>query len=421
MEQRPHQREGGEQPPEEIQGGHGRGGEPHPAPHGLSLEYGYLRPIPPEGDSWDEWVIERGIEAAAREDRNIDDRTAHYIAAQLHEGQASALYSLASTGNISPDIHDELTRDFDQQTERVRNWINWFGTYCMDRADHGPLEGWNERVRDRDRDEIEALRRNQTIAELDTLFGEQPAEEIGDVGELGWFGLVRHQGRPGGLILSQDEQGFKHVWETDSDQELQDRWAAVNQEYDRFYGEVTESAARAEGERSADDHSPGELVKRDRLANLDERLAPLPDLGDIPRPGSGETISSGYEWMEQLPDGWHVEPSWGRDGWDLGAWPLIVVALFVDEKSDRYAVATYTEGDVTVNRYQSRGALYVAVNKIAEFHWRMEQSLGPDDLPEGEGLLAKHCGPYSRDRYDREVVAELAGRERPSIEPDTGE
>jgi hypothetical protein len=55
---------------------------------------------------------------------------------------------------------------------------------------------------------------------------------------------------------------------------------------------------------------------------------------------------------------------------------------------------------------QSRGALYVAVNDIAEFHWRMEQSIGPDDLPKGEGLLAKHCGPFSWERLRRERAAE---------------
>lgn len=118
------------------------------------------------------------------------------------------------------------------------------------------------------------------------------------------------------------------------------------------------------------------------------------------------SFESGYEWMEHLPAGWHAEPVWGRDGWDLGAWPLIVVALFVDEERNRYGVATYTEGDVTVERYRSRGALYVAVNEIAEFHWRMGQALGPRDLPEERGLLAQHCGPYSEERHRREIAAE---------------
>ena len=147
-------------------------------------------------------------------------------------------------------------------------------------------------------------------------------------------------------------------------------------------------------------------VPPERLADLAARLTPLPDLGDIPLPLPSRSADSGYDWMERLPQGWHVESSWGRDGWDLGAWPLVAVALFVDETDGRYAMATYTEGDVTVQRYGSLGALYVAVNEIAEFHWRLGESRGPEDLPEGKGLLAKHCGPFSWERLERDKSAE---------------
>ena len=41
-----------------------------------------------------------------------------------------------------------------------------------------------------------------------------------------------------------------------------------------------------------------------RLADLDERLVPLPDLGDISRPPTGYGFGGGYEWMEEgLPEG----------------------------------------------------------------------------------------------------------------------
>lgn len=73
---------------------------------------------------------------------------------------------------------------------------------------------------------------------LDALFGEPPEEEVGSVDELGWFGLVRHEGRPGGLVLCQDEQGFRHVFEIDSDQELQQRWSTISGEYERFYRQL---------------------------------------------------------------------------------------------------------------------------------------------------------------------------------------
>lgn len=217
-----------------------------PVPRNTSFEYGYLSSTPPEGDSWDEWVVERGIAVAMREGRDIDDRTARYIASQLHEGQASALYSFASTGNVEePRIHDELTRDFDQQPEKIQRWVNSLGFYCLNRVNKGPIRGWSAQAASEDRADLETLRRNQSIAELDALFGEQPEEEVGDVAELGWFGLMHHEDRPGGLVLAQDERGFRRVWETDSDVELEHRWTAVNDEYGRFYDEREKREAAA--------------------------------------------------------------------------------------------------------------------------------------------------------------------------------
>jgi hypothetical protein len=150
------------------------------------------------------------------------------------------------------------------------------------------------------------------------------------------------------------------------------------------------------------DEAADEARRAARLEGLEERLAPLPDLGEIPPPPSGHAFDSGYGWMAALPEGWYAEPSWGRDGWDLGAWPLIVVALFTDDERELYAVAAFVEHGVTVQRYRSRGALNAAVNDIAEFHWRLGQAQGPRDLPEGNGLRAHHAGPYSRARLARE-------------------
>lgn len=149
-----------------------------------------------------------------------------------------------------------------------------------------------------------------------------------------------------------------------------------------------------------------------RLVELAERLRPLPDLADIPEPLPGGMASSGFDWIDRLSHGWHVEPVWGRDGWDLGSWPLVAVGLFVDEVHGRYAVATYVEGDVDVRRYGSLGALHVAVNEIAEYYWRSGESRGPADLPEGSGLLAKHCGPFSSARLDRDKAEELRRQAR---------
>jgi hypothetical protein len=92
-----------------------------------------------------------------------------------------------------------------------------------------------------------------------------------------------------------------------------------------------------------------------------------------------------------------------------------VVALYTDDERELYAVATFTEHDVAVQRYRSRGARNAAVNDIAEFHWRLGQAQGPRDLPEGNGLLAKHAGPYSRGRLAHDRVREE------NQEPEDGE
>lgn len=44
---------------------------------------------------------------------------------------------------------------------------------------------------------------------LDELFGEVPDQEIGTVEDIGWFGLLRREGQPGGVILSQNQYGFR--------------------------------------------------------------------------------------------------------------------------------------------------------------------------------------------------------------------
>jgi hypothetical protein len=100
------------------QGGDPQPTQPPPAPP-------HEQTPPPNQESQDEQVIRQGIEQALHEATEITDRTARYIASQLYEGQTSALYSLASTGAIAETLSDELTRDFDQQTTQVQNWITW--------------------------------------------------------------------------------------------------------------------------------------------------------------------------------------------------------------------------------------------------------------------------------------------------------
>lgn len=111
---------------------------------------------------------------------------------------------------------------------------------------------------------------------------------------------------------------------------------------------------------------------------------------------SSRPYDDGYDWIERLPRGWHVVASWGEDGWDLGSWPYVVIAVFAS--STEWAHAVYVEGDISVHTHESQGELVAAIDEVAEFYWRTGQYSSPDDLPEGKGLLPRHRGPYGRKR-----------------------
>jgi len=91
--------------------------------------------------------------------------------------------------------------------------------------------------------------------DLDELFGEQPNDEVGSVDELPWYGLVKHDGRPGGFLLHEDTQGFRRVHEAETAEALAQAWSTVQHEYEQFYEEraayerATEDAERADFDR----------------------------------------------------------------------------------------------------------------------------------------------------------------------------
>lgn len=132
----PHETEVSAQPPAIADGRSTtspNAGETADAPAGPSYEV---------DETTDERLIREGIERAIAEDRSIDNRTARYIASQLHGGQASALYSLASTGNIDEAVHGELISERLVQPPIVQDWIDHLLAYCVNRLDKGPVEGW---------------------------------------------------------------------------------------------------------------------------------------------------------------------------------------------------------------------------------------------------------------------------------------
>jgi antirestriction protein len=289
---------------------------------------GERQPTPTSERLTDEQLIHYGITEALREERPIDHATARVIASQLHGGQASPLYALASSGALVDGLRAELDswRREDTPVE-LEPWLDALDEYVTGREDGpGPVDGWSrqwptgprreddepdtgeeerppygtlscamgrqvvnasldtgltendeaearralfERItaagvttlgevasvevvgQDDERDSFpwtdaatwspsEVARSNDdeprySDDELDVLFREPLDEEVGSVDELGWYGLVRHAGRSGGLVLIQDEQGFRHVREVPDDEALAGQWAAIQQEYESFY------------------------------------------------------------------------------------------------------------------------------------------------------------------------------------------
>lgn len=60
----------------------------------------------------------------------------------------------------------------------------------------------------------------------------------------------------------------------------------------------------------------------------------------------------GYDYIDELSNGWYAVGLWGSDGWNLGRWPLMVVAHW--DGNGAYAFATRTEGDITIKQFHTR-------------------------------------------------------------------
>ncbi|GAA3085658.1 hypothetical protein GCM10020000_85130 [Streptomyces olivoverticillatus] len=106
----------------------------------------------------------------------------------------------------------------------------------------------------------------------------------------------------------------------------------------------------------------------------------------------------GYDWMRLLPVGWRaVGGCGGSEGWDLGAWPYSVVAHYDCPLGVIYGLAQFTEGDVEVRAFGSRGARDAATDEIALGNW-LHWENGPGGLPAAgtaaDGIPARFRGPY---------------------------
>jgi len=226
---------------------------------------GGFDPTQPEPISGDELTIQLGIEAARAEDREVTDTVARAIATQLHDGQGSALYSLASTGGLEHErLEAELHELHQSQNPRTLAWASVLGTYALHREHRGPVDGWHDLWPDQSGGEPQAAERPDDQAEpdvfpwtdaarwqpgggpdelgddempsaaMDELFARLPVHEFGTREDMGWCGLLQHEGRPGGVILHQNQYGRRWAWETDANEVLATCWNQLQAEHEAY-------------------------------------------------------------------------------------------------------------------------------------------------------------------------------------------
>jgi len=64
-------------------------------------------------------------------------------------------------------------------------------------------------------------------------------------------------------------------------------------------------------------------------------------------------------------EGWTPIPSWGRDGWNLGSWPYVVVY-----HGGETSLAIDVEGDIRIETFKTRAERDEKTDQIAFIHWK---------------------------------------------------
>jgi hypothetical protein len=102
---------------------------------------------PPSELSPDDAFLEAALAEAERTGSTIQNVAARMIASQFHGGQASALYSLASSGAIDLEpLVDEYCEVYlgEDTTEADKQKLHHLGRYVLEYGNRGPVAGWSE-------------------------------------------------------------------------------------------------------------------------------------------------------------------------------------------------------------------------------------------------------------------------------------
>lgn len=95
--------------------------------------------------------------------------------------------------------------------------------------------------------------------------------------------------------------------------------------------------------------------------------------------------------------GWKDVPNWGRDGWDLGSWPLVVVY-----HRGELEIAVDVEGDIAIEKFATREERDRKTDEIAFFYWKNDEEEWVDGIDSHEQMPPELRGPFSWRRRDDE-------------------
>jgi hypothetical protein len=89
---------------------------------------------------------------------------------------------------------------------------------------------------------------------------------------------------------------------------------------------------------------------------------------------------------------WEAIADWGKDGYNLGSWPLVIV--FWRDHEGGFDVAEYVEGDATVYTCPTEEIREQITDEIAYFHWRHTDKDWTRPYHWIENLPNEFKGPY---------------------------
>jgi hypothetical protein len=116
-------------------------------------------------------------------------------------------------------------------------------------------------------------------------------------------------------------------------------------------------------------------------------------------------IGGGYDVME-VADAhkWAAISAWGKNGWDLGSWPLVVIYFrntkIKGEETITYDLAYNVEGDVTMWRFPTKELRNTCTDELAFWHWKWAEEDWVKGIESAEQMPDFLRGPFSWKRAD---------------------